>query len=419
MLAIKFVRENPELVERAARAKGTDFDVPTALALADEVRRLRTAVDAGHHQKKVLSADFKKAGSDREAARAESVRNAETLKEHREQLAEAESALRDVMLRSPQIPWECSPVGTSEADNVVVDTWGKPPTFDFEPLDHVALLEKRNWANFAGARQVSGERAYMLLGDAVRLERALLSFAIDVMSAREFQLISVPALVREPALVGTGFLPGHGEEIYRLEADDLYLAGTAEVALVGLASTAIHENAELPIRQAGVSPCFRREVGSAGRDVRGLIRVHQFEKVEQFVVCEADENVSAHWHAELLGSATHILQSLELPYEIVECCTGDMGLGKVRMNDINTWFPSLDTYRETHSCSTLHDWQARRANIRYRAADGSIQFAHTLNNTAMATPRLLGAFVENMQQEDHAIRIPAALQAYLGGVQEL
>ncbi len=223
----------------------------------------------------------------------------------------------------------------------------------------------------------------------------------------------MPSLVKEAPLVGSGWFPKAREETYALPADDLFLAGTAEVVLVGLHSGEIIDFKRLPIRYAGISPCFRREIGSAGRDVRGLLRVHQFEKVEQFVICAADPAESARWHAELLSTAERILQDLGLHYEVVECATGDMGPGKFRMNDINTWFPSLDRFRETHSCSTLHDWQARRANLRYRDTDGTVRFAHTLNNTAVATPRLLAAIIENFQTADRGVRVPAVLRPYL------
>jgi seryl-tRNA synthetase len=246
------------------------------------------------------------------------------------------------------------------------------------------------------------------------LERALHSYALDLLIPRGFTPISVPALVKEAPLIGSGMFPKGREETYELPADGAFLAGTAEVALVGLHSDEILDKKRLPIRYAGISPCFRREIGSAGRDVRGLLRVHQFEKVEQFVLCEADAAESARWHAELLASAEQILQGLGLHYEVVECATGDMGLGKFRMNDINTWFPSLNLLRETHSCSTLHDWQARRANLRYRDTDGKIRFVHTLNNTAVATPRLLAALIENYQTKDHEVRIPEVLRPYLG-----
>ncbi|MGH3976526.1 MAG: aminoacyl--tRNA ligase-related protein, partial [Pseudonocardiaceae bacterium] len=256
--------------------------------------------------------------------------------------------------------------------------------------------------------------AYALTGDLVLLERALHSYALDLLTTKGFTPISVPALVKEAPLVGSGMFPKSREETYELPADNAFLAGTAEVALVGLHSGEILDKNRLPILYAGISPCFRREIGSASRDVRGLLRVHQFEKVEQFVLCVADAAESARWHTELLASAEQILQNLGLHYEVVECATGDMGLGKFRMNDINTWFPSLDMPRETHSCSTLHDWQARRANLRYRDTDGKVRFAHTLNNTAVATPRLLAAVIENYQTKDHEVRVPEILRPYLG-----
>src|SRR6202007_193880 len=239
--------------------------------------------------------------------------------------------------------------------------------------------------------------------------------ALDLLRGKDFTLVSVPSLVRQEALIGTGMFPAHREETYAIPADDLYLAGTAEVALVGFHSGEILDHKRLPVRYAAISPCFRREAGSAGRDVRGLLRVHQFEKVEQFVICAADDAEFDRWHRALLGAAEHLLQGLGLHYEVVECATGDMGAGKYRMNDINTWFPSLGRFRETHSCSSLHDWQARRANVRYRDTDGTVKFAYTLNNTAIATPRLLAAVVENYQTADAQVKVSAVLRPYLGG----
>jgi seryl-tRNA synthetase len=317
------------------------------------------------------------------------------------------------------IPWAGAPVGADDSANVTIRTWGEPPVFDFEPKDHVELLENRGWAEFARARKVSGERAYALIGDMVLLERAMLSYALDRLIARGSVVISVPSLVREEPLIGNGQFPAHRDETYAITADDLYLAGTAEVALVGLHSGEILDAKALPIRYAGISPCFRREAGSAGRDVRGLVRVHQFEKVEQFVICAADDAGSDSWHFEILGAAEQLLQGLGLYYEVVECSTGDMGAGKYRMNDVNTWFPSLGKFRETHSCSSLHDWQARRANLRYRDTDGTVRFAYTLNNTAIATPRLLAALVENYQTAEQKVRVPEVLRPYLAGRTEL
>jgi seryl-tRNA synthetase len=412
MLDKRFIRENPEKVKEAVRVKGIDLDVDELLDLDQHVRKLQHELD----QKQALRRSSASGTVGADEARRAYLRNLNTeVKALREELAETTEKLNALMLLTPMIPWEGAPVGPDESANVTIRTFGTRPEFDFPPLDHVELLEKRGWADFTRARKVSGERAYALTGDMVLLERAVHSYALDMLSEKDFTLVSVPSLVREEALIGTGQFPAHREETYAITADDLYLAGTAEVALVGFHSDEILDHKRLPVRYAGISPCFRREAGSAGRDVRGLLRVHQFEKVEQFVICAADADESDRWHEQLLGTAEQLLQGLGLAYEVVECSTGDMGAGKYRMNDINTWMPSLNAYRETHSCSSLHDWQARRANIRYRDADGTVRFAYTLNNTAVATPRILAALVENLQTSEAQVRVPAVLRPYLGG----
>ncbi|MCL2584983.1 MAG: serine--tRNA ligase [Streptosporangiales bacterium] len=420
MLDKRFIRENPDAVKEAVRVKGISVDVDELLSLDKSSRELQGELDDAQALRKSRSKEFAKADEEtRVQLRAQQVEQDAHLKEVREQLASVNEQLQSLMLMTPTVPWEGSPVGPDESANTVIRTWGEPPKFDFEPADHVELLESRDWAEFGRARKVAGERAYALTGEMVLLERALLSYALDHLVEKGSKVISVPSLVRDEALIGTGQFPAHREETYSIGADDLYLAGTAEVALVGLHSGEILDLRELPIRYAGISPCFRREAGSAGRDVRGLLRVHQFEKVEQFVICTADEAESDRWHAELLGVAEHLLQGLGLAYQVLENSTGDMGAGKYRMNDIDTWFPSLGKYRETHSCSSLHDWQARRANLRYRDADGKVRFAYTLNNTAIATPRLLAAVVENYQTADKRVRVPEVLRPYLGGREEL
>jgi seryl-tRNA synthetase len=419
MLDRRFIRENPEAVKAAVRVKGIDLDVDELLSLDQSSRELQRELDEAQTRRKAFAKEFAKADEETRAKlKAEHEEQDQHLKGIRDQLTRVNDVLQALLLRTPTIPWTGSPVGPEDA-NVTTKVWGERPVFDFEIKDHVELLENRGWAEFARARKVAGERAYALTGDMVLLERALLSYALDYLIAGGSTVISVPVMVREEALIGTGQFPMHREETYALPADNLYLAGTAEVALVGLHSGEILDAKALPIRYAGISPCFRREAGSAGRDVRGLLRVHQFEKVEQFVICAADDEESDRWHAELLGAAEHLLQGLELHYEVLEIATGDMGVGKYRMNDINTWFPSLGQFRETHSCSSLHDWQARRANVRYRDADGTVKFAYTLNNTAIATPRLLAAVVENYQTEDQKVRVPQVLQPYLGGRAEL
>ena len=419
MLDRRFIRENPEAVKAAVRVKGIDLDVDELLSLDQSSRELQRELDEAQTRRKAFAKEFAKADEETRAKlKAEHEEQDQHLKGIRDQLSRVNDVLQALLLRTPTIPWTGSPVGPEDA-NVTTKVWGERPVFDFEIKDHVELLENRGWAEFARARKVAGERAYALTGDMVLLERALLSYALDYLISGGSTVISVPVMVRDEALIGTGQFPMHREETYALPADNLYLAGTAEVALVGLHSGEILDAKALPIRYAGISPCFRREAGSAGRDVRGLLRVHQFEKVEQFVICAADDEESDRWHAELLGAAEHLLQGLELHYEVLEIATGDMGVGKYRMNDINTWFPSLGQFRETHSCSSLHDWQARRACVRYRDTDGAVKFAYTLNNTAIATPRLLAAVVENYQTEDQRVRVPQVLQPYLGGRTEL
>ena len=415
MLDRRFIRSNPDAVKQAVQVKGLDLDVDELLDVDQRVRKLTTELDEAQAKRKSSAKEFAKADETRRAElRAEHKELEGRLSQLREELNEASAQLQELLLRTPTIPWEGAPVG-DESANVTIKSWGQVPEFDFTPLDHVELLEKRDWAEFARARKVAGERAYALKKEAVLLERALHSYALDVLLDQDFTVISVPSLVTEMPLVGTGQFPGHREETYAIPADDLYLAGTAEVALVGLHSGEILDKKQLPVRYAGISPCFRREIGSAGRDVRGLLRVHQFEKVEQFVICLADDAESDRWHTELLDTAERLVQGLGLAYQVLEIATGDMGAGKYRMNDIETWFPSLNHFRETHSCSSLHDWQARRANLRYRDTDGTIRFAYTLNNTAIATPRLLAALIENQQTATGEIRVPEVLRPYLGG----
>jgi seryl-tRNA synthetase len=416
MLDKRFIRDHPDEVKEAVRVKGIDLDVDELLRLDQASRGLQHELDQAQARRKSSAREFARAGEARRAElRAEHDELEAQLKTLREQLAQTNEKLQGLLLLTPAIPWKGAPVGADESANVVIRTVGSPPEFGFTPLDHVELLGKRGWADFTRARKVAGERAYALKSDLVLLERAVHAYALDLLAGKDFTLVSVPSLVREEPLTGTGMFPAHREETYAIPADGLYLAGTAEVALVGFHSDEIIDHKQLPIRYAGVSPCFRREAGSAGRDVRGLLRVHQFEKVEQFVICAADAAESDRWHAELLGTAEQLLQGLGLAYEVVEVSTGDMGAGKYRMNDINTWMPSLAAYRETHSCSSLHDWQARRANVRYRDADGAVRFAYTLNNTAIATPRILAALVENLQTEQAQVRVPAVLRRYLDG----
>ena len=403
-------------VERAIRDKNVAVDLDALLGLDADVRAAKTEIEALRASRNAISARFKDASpAERGALGAEAKATGAKASELEGKLAEQEASLRAMMLKLPGIPWEGAPVGPNEDSNVVIRTEGKRPRFDFDPIDHVALIEKNDWADLSRIVKVSGSRTYCLKGRLALLETKLMAWALEQVMADGFVPITVPAIANYGAFEGTGHFPGHETEAYHVAEDDLYLAGTGEIALTSLHSGEIIAADKLPILYAGLSPCFRREAGSAGRDVRGLLRVHQFLKVEAYVISENDEALSAQWHARLLAIAERLLTLLEIPYQVVETSTGDMGLGKYRMNDIESWVPSLEKYRETHSCSTLHEWQARRANLRYRDAEGKVRFVHTLNNTALASPRILVPLLENHQLEDGRVRLPAAIRPLMGG----
>lgn len=416
MLAMDFIRTNSAAVEKAIQDKGVDLSLDDVFETDHELRLVKQRFESARAANNEITAMFAGATPDQRPELGRKAREAaDDAKQANSRIAILEEKLRQLLYQIPNIPYHGAPVGPDESFNAVIRTEGLPPSFGFEPRDHVALIEHNDWADLSRIVQVSGSRTYCLKGRLALLEGLLMNWALGRIAEAGFTPITVPAIAREQAFLNQGQFPGHQEETYDLPNDDLWLAGTAEVALTSLHAGEILEHDKLPVLYAGYSPCFRREAGSAGKDVRGLLRVHQFLKVEQYVICEADEAQSAEWHARLLQLAEDLLQGLEIPYQVIETSTGDMGLGKYRMNDIESWVPSLSKYRETHSCSTLHDWQARRANIRYRGADGKVRFAHTLNNTALASPRILVPLLENHQTEDGRVRLPKALQPLMGG----
>ncbi len=416
MLSLAFIRENRAVVEKAIADKNVSVDLDRILALDVEVRAARGVIDALRRERNEISAMFKTADPSERPSLGARAKEAGARAAEQEALLEEKGAELDgLLLLVPNIPWEGAPVGPDEDSNVVTRTVGAVPQFDFEPRDHVALMEMNDWADLARVTQVSGSRTYCLKGRLALLEQALMFHAQNKLAAEGFTLMTVPAIAREKAFVATGHFPGGREDAYEVPKDELFLAGTGEIVLTSLHSGEILEEAKLPILYAGYSPCFRREAGSAGRDVRGLLRVHQFYKLEQYVICRDDPAESAHWHDRLLAVAEALLADLELPYRVLETSTGDMGLGKFRMTDLESWVPSLGKYRETHSCSTLHDWQARRANLRWRDGERKVRFTHTLNNTALASPRILVPLLENHQLADGRVRLPQALRSLMGG----
>ena len=419
MLAMDVLVEQPDAVRRAIELKGVDLDLDQLLALHGQVKALLGQVEELRHERNVLSKQTASASDDERSALIERSRQiGGTVKELEPQLRDQQTQLDQLLLLVPNIPGPDEPIGRDDDDNVELRRWGETPKFAFQARDHVELLELHDWADFGRIGQVAGSRTYALKGEMVRLELALWRFAADFMEERGFTLIDLPSFAREAAFIGTGHFPGGREEVYQLD-EDLYLSGTAEVGLNYLHSGEILAASDLPIRYAGLSTCFRREAGAAGREMRGLVRVHQFYKVEQYVICAADREESARWFDTLLANGEALVQALELPYRVVRTCTGAMGAGKIRMWDIECWVPSQEVYRETHSVSEIYDWQARRSNLRYRDEDGTVRFAFTLNNTAIATPRILVPLLEVHQQADGTVRVPARLRPYLGDAELL
>ena len=418
MLDIKFIAENTDWVKKSLARKG--FDEKKVDELLDtyyEMNKYKTSSQVLAEEKNKLSNSIKSASAEeRPAIIAKSKELGEQFKAEQEKLNEIEAKYNDMMLRMPNYPSEESPDGPDDSANVVRRKVGEIPHFDFTPRDHIELMEFNDWSENERIAKVSGTRTYAIKNDLAQLELAIHMMVMDKLRANGFTLITVPAISKEKPLFNQGYLPFARDEIYYMPADDVYLSGTAELILNSLRADEVLTEADLPILYAGFSPCFRREAGAAGKDTRGLVRVHQFFKTEQFVICKNDLQESDKWHKKLLQISEEILQDLELPYQVLEVCTGDMGAPKYRQYDLEAWVPSQNCYRETHSCSNITEWQARRTNLRYREnASGKMKFCHTLNNTGIATPRALVPFMENHQQADGTIRIPAKLQPYFGG----
>ncbi len=318
------------------------------------------------------------------------------------------------MVRVPNVPDMTVPEGESDADNKEVKTWGDVPKFEFTPKSHADLLLMHDMADYERGAKVAGFRGYFMKNDGARLVWALERFVIDRFQNRDgFQPMIVPSMVRREPFVGTGYLPQSEEDLYKTQDAD-YLAGTAEVASMGYYMDEVIDKSALPIKFFAFSPCFRREAGSHGKDTKGIFRIHEFVKYEQVVLCEASHTESVKFHEELTANSEALLQELKLPYHVVLNCGGDIGLGQVKKYDIEAWMPSEGKYRETHSSSYFHDFQTRRLNIRYRDADGSLKFVHSLNNTALAMPRIVCQIVENNQQADGSIVVPEVLRPYMG-----
>jgi seryl-tRNA synthetase len=416
MLDIQFIRQNADQVRAAVTHKGLELDVDELLAADKERREATTTLEQKRARKNELSALIPKAAKEARPALVEEARQIRgDIEQLEPSLAEVQARFQDLMLRVPSVPRPEVPIGRGEEDNVEIRRVGAPRTFDFPARDHVELMTTLGLVEWDGPRKFAGGRSYALVGDGALLELAVLRLAVDTVIERGMKLVSPPVMVKERAMTGTGFFPTGRNEAYAVTADELFLIGTSEVPLVSMHCDDTLDFERLPIKYAGISPCFRREAGAAGKDTRGLYRVHQFTKVEQVLFCAPDEEVAEWHHYELLGNAEAILAKLEIPYRVAIACTGEIGLGQTRKHEVESWMPGRNAYSETHSCSTLGDFQARRSNIRVRLPDGSLGFPYTLNNTAVASPRILIPLLENHQNADGSVTLPKALVPYMLG----
>lgn len=419
MLDIKFIRENKDLIKMGAAKKHISFDVDALLTVDDKRRALLATVEEKRAKQNEVGQKIPTATpEERNTLLAEMTTLKETLQKEEEELKTVMAEWRTLMLQVPNIPDMSVPEGADDSGNVEVRTWGEIPKFDFEPKSHIDLMTDLDLADFERGTKIAGFRGYILKNEGALLQQAVFSFAMEHLVKKGFTPMIVPSLVRKETLMGTGYLPQGEDDMYKT-LDEEYLAGTGEVATMSYYSDEILEKAQLPIKFASISPCFRREIGSHGKQAKGLYRVHEFFKLEQVVLCEASHTESVKHHEELTQNAEELLQALKLPYHVVVNCGGDLGLGQVKKYDIETWIPSEKRYGETHSASYFHDFQTRRLNIRYNDTDGKRRLVHSLNNTAVALPRLLIQIIENNQQADGSVVVPEVLRPYMGGIERI
>jgi seryl-tRNA synthetase len=432
MIDLKDLRENPDRYRRAAKLKRIEVDIDKLLELDGKRRQLdsqrqQLTAEKNAIGKRIgqLAGKIKKASPAEQAALAEEMKRLQArpteLKAQEQTLdvavAELDPQINELLLRCAQPPDDEVPVGKDDTENVEIKRWGTVRQFDFKPKDHIALGAELGIIDADRGVKLAGSRSYFLLADGTLLHQAVLRLAQDMMIERGFTPMTVPVLVREPAMVGTGYFPLGREQSYVMSNEEppKFLVGTAEVSLTAYHMDETLEGKTLPRKYVAMSPCFRREAGTYGKDTAGLYRIHQFDKVEQVIVCRNDIEESKRWHQHILENAEAVLQKLELPYRVVAVCTGDLGQGQVAKFDIETWMPSRNAYGETHSASRFYDFQARRLNLRYRDEEGKAKICHTLNNTVIASPRVLIPILELYQNADGSVTVPAALRPYMQG----
>jgi seryl-tRNA synthetase len=442
MLDLKFIRENPEAVKKGAELKGMKVEVDRLLTLDAQKRAVQVKLQdlqaEQNRASKELGPLMGQIKKEQDASkRAEFEAKAESLKARPAAIKQESIALEDeikaldpeierILFTIPLPPDDDVPVGKSSEDNVEMLKWGTPRTFDFEPKSHIELGKSLGLFDVDRGVKMAGSRSYVMTGNGALLHNAVLRMAQDFMAFEQhFTPMTVPVLVREAAMRGTGFFPAGREQAYRvgeieeLPEDTRFLTGTGEVGLTAFHMDEVLHEADLPKTYVTVSTCFRREAGTYGKDTNGLYRIHQFDKVEQVVICKNDKEESKRWHRKMLSFSEEMLKRLHLPYRLLQCCTGDLGVKNASMIDVETWMPSRNAYGETHSASRLYDFQARRCNLRYKAADGKVHFCHTLNNTVIASPRILIPILENHQNADGTVTLPEPLRKYMNGMEKI
>ncbi len=427
MIDIKEIRKNRDKFKKAAKDKGFDVDIDKLLEVYGQLTTSKTALQQILTDKNRIGKSIPKlSGNEKQSALAQLSQLKEREADYDEKIKKLQPELNALLLFVPQPADDDVPIGKDDTENVEIRKEGEIRQFDFEPKDHVQLGLALGIIDIERGVKLAGTRNYFLKGDGALLHWAVLRFAMDCMVEKGYEPLSVPMLMKDEAMTGTGFFPGAEEQTYRMEKDQLYLAGTAEVPLTAYHYGEILNADELPKKYVALSSCFRREAGAAGKDTYGLYRIHQFDKVEQVVICKNSAEESNKFHNEILANAEAVMQALELPYRVVNVCTGDLGRGQAKKFDIETWMPSRNNYCETHSASKLYDFQARRMNLRYRESKSKIEnrkskinFCHTLNNTVIASPRILIPILELYQNADGSVTIPKAFQPYMNGKEKI
>jgi seryl-tRNA synthetase len=420
MIDIKQIRENPQLFKDGARAKKFCVKIDDLLAIDSTLLDIKKKLQDLTTEKNRLGKEIPRLKEAEKQAALKILSELKTLEsELNDKIKDLQPQLDSLMLEVPQPPSPEVPYGEDDTQNVELRRWGTIRQFDFEPKDHVQLGTDLDIIDVERGVKLAGTRNYFLKGDGALLHRAVLQFALDFMIQKGYTPMVVPLLMRDEAMRGTGYFPGSEEQTYQMERDELNLVGTAEVPVTAYYSGELLTEDMLPAKFVAMSSCFRREAGAAGKDTYGLYRIHQFDKVEQVIIGENDETKSIAYHQEILANSEAVMQAMNLPYRMVNVCTGDLGRGQVQKFDIETWMPSRKGFGETHSASRFYDFQARRMNLRYKNSRKQNLFCHTLNNTVIASPRVLIPILELYQNADGSITIPPVLRPYMNNREKI